>query len=290
MKVARISQAIALSLALSCSASFAQSIEVITIEAPKLTHSTTAFAEGNLVMPDVADWLKTVPGADINKNGPITGIAQYRGMFGDRIAKSISGHQIISAGPNAMDAPLTYINPIMVESVSVYRGIAPVSSGIDTIGGAIKVNLKRAEPNTAYEVSGDLALNYNDINQASTMAGNISVTNNNFAVLVYLSEQQSDDYEDANGNQLKSTQYDKQQYGLDLRYGGDEWNIGSTWHHAKTKDSGTPALPMDIDYIESDRFNLDGQLMVNNWQLNWQLGYQDATHGMAWTILISVKT
>lgn len=55
-------------------------------------------------MPDVADWLKTVPGANINKNGLITGIAQYRGMYSDRIAKSISGHQIISAGPNAMDA------------------------------------------------------------------------------------------------------------------------------------------------------------------------------------------
>ena len=51
------------------------SIEVITLKAPKSIHSETALAEGNLVMPYVADWLKTVPTANINKNGLITGIA-----------------------------------------------------------------------------------------------------------------------------------------------------------------------------------------------------------------------
>jgi iron complex outermembrane receptor protein len=280
MKINCISQVIVISLTLPSLSAFAENVEIITIEAPKLTYSSSAFAEGNLVMPDVADWLKTVPGADINKNGPITGIAQYRGMFGDRVAKSISGHQIVSAGPNAMDAPLTYINPIMVESVSLYRGIAPVSSGIDTIGGAVKVELKRAQLDGDFEVGGDLALNYNDINQATTIAGDLRITNNNFAALVYLSEQKSDDYKDADGHRVKSTQYDKQQYGLDLRYGDDAWNIGTTWHHASTQNSGTPALPMDIDFIESDRYNLDGQLYLNNWQINWQLGYQDATHGM----------
>ena len=201
MKISKISQALTMVLSVGAVNAFADdlndnSIEVITIEAPKLTHSETALAEGNLVMPDVADWLKTVPGANINKNGPITGIAQYRGMFGDRIAKTIGGQQIVSAGPNAMDAPLTYINPIMVESVSVYRGIAPVRSGIDTLGGAVEVNLKKAEVDTGSTLSGDLALSYNDINDASTVAGDINISNENTGVLLYLTDQSGDDYED----------------------------------------------------------------------------------------------
>jgi len=285
MKLSKISQALVIVLSATTVNAVAadktkNSIEVITIEAPKLTQSDTALAEGNLVMPDVADWLKTVPGANINKNGPITGIAQYRGMFGDRIAKNIGGHQIISAGPNAMDAPLTYINPIMVESVSVYRGIAPISAGIDTLGGAVTVNLKRAEVDTGANLGGDLALSYNDINEATTFAGDINISNENSGVLLYLTDQKGDDYQDGDGNTISSTQYDKQQYGVDIRHQEKDWDIGVTWHHAETNNSGTPALPMDIDYIDSDRYNFDGTIQLADWQLNWQLGYQDASHGM----------
>ena len=285
MQISKISQALAVILSVTATSVFAEdiaksSIEVITIEAPKLAQSDTALAEGNLVMPDVADWLKTVPGANINKNGPITGIAQYRGMFGERVAKNIGGQHIVSAGPNAMDAPLTYINPIMVKSVAVYRGIAPVSAGIDTLGGAIKVNLKQAEVDTGATLGGDLALSYNDINDASTFAGDLNISNENTGVLLYLTDQQGDDYQDGDGNTISSTQYNKQQYGADLRHQQDGWEIGLTWHHAETDDSGTPALPMDIDYIESDRYSLDGKLSLNDWQLSWQLGYQDAILGM----------
>lgn len=211
MKISKISQTLAVIFSVAATSVFADdlasnSIEVITIKAPKLTQSDTAFAEGNLVMPDVADWLKTVPGANINKNGPITGIAQYRGMFGDRIAKNIGGQQIIGAGPNAMDAPLTYINPIMVESVSVYRGIAPISAGIDTLGGAVAVNLKSAEVDTGANLSGDFALSYNDINDATTLAGDINISNEKTGVLLYLTDQNGDDYQDGDGNTIFSTQ------------------------------------------------------------------------------------
>lgn len=280
MKISKISKTLAIIFSISTVNAFADNIEVITIEAPKLTHSDTALAEGNLIMPDVADWLKTVPGANINKNGPITGIAQYRGMFGDRISKTIGGQQIISAGPNAMDAPLTYINPIMVESVSVYRGIAPVSSGIDTLGGAVDVKLKNAEVDTGATFGGDLALSYNDINEATTYAGNININNKNTGILLYLSDQDGDDYEDGAGNTIYSTQYDKQQYGVDLRHKAERWEIGTTWHHAETNNSGTPALPMDIDFIDSDRYSIDGKIQLDQWQLSWKVGYQDATHGM----------
>ena len=86
MQISKISQALAVILSVTATSVFAEdiaksSIEVITIEAPKLAQSDTALAEGNLVMPDVADWLKTVPGANINKNGPITGISVSRHVW-----------------------------------------------------------------------------------------------------------------------------------------------------------------------------------------------------------------
>jgi len=257
-----------------------KAIEIITISAPKRVDNQTALAQGNLIKPDVADWLATVPGANINKNGPITGIAQYRGMYGDRVAKSISGHHIVSAGPNAMDAPLTYVNPMMVESVSVYRGIAPVSAGMDTIGGAIEVNLKRAQPGANLSVNGDLASSYNSINDGRTLAGALDVSAQSVAVLGYFSDQQGNDYQDANGNTITSTQYSKQQLGIDSRYQDDTLSLGLTWHKSLTENAGTPALPMDINDIDSQRVNTDGQWQAQHWLLQWQLGYQDASHTM----------
>ncbi|SEL32808.1 iron complex outermembrane recepter protein [Colwellia chukchiensis] len=285
MQCSKISRTLAIIFSVTTTQAFADdlatnSIEVITIAAPNIAQSDSAFAEGNLIMPDVADWLKTVPGANINKNGPITGIAQYRGMFADRVAKNIAGQHIVSAGPNAMDAPLTYINPIMVQSVEVYRGIAPVSAGIDTLGGAIKVNLKNAEVDTGARLAGDLALSFNELNDASTFAGDININNKHNAALLYLTEQNGNNYQDGAGRTIAATQYNKQQYGGDLRHQQSNWQIGFSWHHAKTEDAGTPALPMDIDFIDSDRYRLDGAFQLSGWQLRWQLGYQDAVHGM----------
>jgi len=258
-----------------------EAIDVITITAPKISNEQAIFAHGNYIEPDVADWLSTMPGASINKNGPITGIAQYRGMYGSRISKNIGGHPIISAGPNAMDAPLTYLNPVMIESLSLYRGIAPVSSGIDTIGGAVDVTLKRAQPSQEQQFNGMYHANYNEHNNASTQSGNLQGSGNNFAFLLYANQQTANDYEDATKRAIRSTQYDKQQAGLDVRYGLDELSLGTSWHYSKTNDTGTPALPMDIDYIDSNRLNFDGDYATSDYLFKWRLGYQDATHGMS---------
>ena len=254
-------------------------IDVITISAPRIVNDNS-FADGNYIEPDVADWLNTIPGASVNKNGPITGIAQYRGMFGNRVAKNIGGHPIVSAGPNAMDAPLTYLNPVMIESLSLYRGIAPVASGIDTIGGAVDVQLKRAQPSEEQAIHGMAHANYNEHNDATTLSGNIEASGNNFAALIYVNQQQADDYQDADSRTVKSTQYDKTQAGIDLRYGKDNLTLATSWHYAKTDQTGTPALPMDIDYIDSDRINIDGEYTADDYLLTWTMGYQDASHGM----------
>ncbi|WP_042145648.1 MULTISPECIES: hypothetical protein [unclassified Pseudoalteromonas] len=57
-------------------------------------------------------------------------------------------------------------------------------------------------------------------------------------------------------------------------------SLGATWHHSKTNSSGTPALPMDIDFIESNRYNHDGEYETALLKFKWQLGLQDATHAM----------
>src|SRR5690606_17257836 len=92
---------------------------------------------------DTAELLKQLPGANLNANGFLTGIAQYRGLYGDRVAVSLDGISLVTGGPNAMDAPLSYASPLLLERLSLERGIASVSSAVESLGGHIAADYDR---------------------------------------------------------------------------------------------------------------------------------------------------
>jgi len=106
---------------------------------------TIDVSEALLISPDTAQLLKKAPGANVNGNGPLTGIPQYRGMYGPRIATALDGKQLAPAGPNWMDPPLSYAAASQLQSLEIYRGIAPVSVAQESIGGAIEVHSKRGD-------------------------------------------------------------------------------------------------------------------------------------------------
>ena len=87
--------------------------EIVVVGRSVATSSASVEVERELLV-DTAAALREIPGASVNRNGPITGIAQYRGMFGDRIAVDIDQLGVVSGGPNAMDAPLSYMSPMMM--------------------------------------------------------------------------------------------------------------------------------------------------------------------------------
>lgn len=259
-------------------------IEVITISNQR--HNTLednqSYAQGKTTEADLANWLASVPGANINSNGPITGIAQYRGLFGDRVATSLDGHPIVGAGPNAMDTPLSYSTPLIVDSMTVYRGIAPVSAGMNTLGGAIDIKMRKAEVSGSEttQASGDLQAGYRSNNSASTLSGVTNIAKGDVALLLYGNTQAGDSMESGDGTVIAPTDFDKTQAGFDIRHSVESNTVGLSYHYTKTTDSGTPALPMDIEYIESQRINLDGDFLLGEWQGEWSLGYLDADHGM----------
>jgi len=259
-------------------------LEVITITNQRHhgMENLKGYAQGHTSAPDLADWLTSVPGANINSNGPITGIAQYRGLYGDRVAASLDGHPVIGAGPNAMDTPLSYSTPLIVDSMTVYRGIAPVSAGINTLGGAVEVKMRKAETmNTSNtEINGDVQAGYRSNNSAKTLSAVTNIAKDDMAVLLYGNSQTGDSMESGDGIVIKPTDFDKVQFGGDIRYSKDDREIGLSYHYTDTGHSGTPALPMDIEYIESHRITLDGAFSLSEWQGEWQVGYIDADHGM----------
>ena len=182
------------------------------------------------------------------------------------------------AGPNAMDAPLSYVPTIMVEQMQVYRGIAPVTAGVDTLGGAVKVNMRQVALGSGFE--GHAITSWQGNDDASTLAARFAWSDETFGVQGYVSRQDADEREDADGRTVRSSAYERDQYGLDAALKVGDGIVRARWQQTETAPSGTAALPMDIDYIDSKRFSLSGEHGLAGWQLKWQASYQDAEHGM----------
>jgi iron complex outermembrane receptor protein len=225
---------------------------------------------------DTADALKSIPGANVNSNGMITGIAQYRGMYGDRVAVTIDDHVIVSGGPNSMDAPLSYVSPMITEAVVMERGIASVSSAAESIGGHLSARLARGSfGGEDFAISGLVGSRYSANGNISTTAGRLTLANSahRFSALAELDS--GDDVGTPAGD-IHPSLVDRQRYDVSYAYTNGEDHFVIFAGKLDTGDSGTPALPMDIRIIDTDlvgshflyafspRLSVEGRVAMND--------------------------
>ncbi|MEE4278412.1 MAG: TonB-dependent receptor [Halieaceae bacterium] len=209
------------------------------------------------VSPDPAQLLHAAPGANVTRNGPITGIPQYRGLFGPRIAVALDGNQLAPAGPNWMDPPLSYAVTAQLEVLEVYRGIAPVRVAQETLGGAIEARTRRMAfgSSEAFEVQGRVMGSGQSVNNGYQLDAELQAANERHRFRAAAMRQEGDDAEFASGRILPSA-YERDRY--DLGYGlrlGDH-RLQVDFGRNATGEAGTPALPMDIDYFDGDLASL----------------------------------
>ena len=225
---------------------------------------------------DSATALKELPGANVNKNGSITGIAQYRGMYGDRVAVSIDDHMIVSGGPNAMDARLSYTSPMITEALVVDRGIAAVSSAPESIGGHIKARVARGEfGGDQFGISGFAGSRFSDNGDVSTSAGRLTFSNQSHRFSVVAEMDRGDNFKTPQGEVIPSM-LERDRYDLSYAFTDGSNHLVVFAGKLDTSDSGSPALPMDIRSIDTDlagahfrfavspAFSLEGKFSVND--------------------------
>ncbi|MDO7711226.1 MAG: TonB-dependent receptor [Pseudomonadota bacterium] len=236
-----------------------------------------------LSTPDTGDMIKRLPGANINSNGPLTSVVQYRGLFGDRVNVLIDGVRISQAGPNRMDSPLSYLPSSRVADVALYRGIAPVSSGIETIGGTIIANSKKAEfgADDEAEFHGNTVAGYAD-NGNTRYAGLLaSVANDTHRFQVAGSADRGNDL-DFGGGTIRPSRQERDTIGITYGFQklGHELELDIEQHD--TGKTGTAALPMDIMYAKGENYKTKFSKSLNNGgKINARLNYQDAEHLMS---------
>lgn len=259
---------IALAVSLLSISAHADHMEELVISASHDTR-TIDVSEAISASADVTQLLREAPGANVNSNGPLTGIPQYRGMYGQRVAVSLDGNQLAPAGPNWMDPPLSYAMKAQLESLEVYRGITPVSVAQESIGGAIDARSRSAEFGTGsdFTLSGQLGLSAQSVNDGYQLDADLYASNNTHRLKLAAMLQAGDDAEFPDG-EIRPSEYQRERYdiGYGIRLG--EHSVDINYGYSDTDETGTPALPMDIDYIEGDlydvtyRFDLPGDLEV----------------------------
>jgi len=244
---------------------------------------TVKTTEQNYIPADAADILKSVPGANVNKNGPLTGIAQYRGMFGSRINTQIDGLNVAPAGPNWMDPPLSHIPTSQLESISVIRGISPVSAGAESIGGTIRATTAKLPYSKDTIVPhGSISTGYDSNNKAYNVGGQLGVSSGSDRIQFTGNLDKGLDIQSGNGKDILPTQYKRRNFGADYghRFGIGEFSFG--YSNERVDNAGSPALPMDIIFVKGNTFSSGFKSARDTAGIQWlaDMHYMDTDHQM----------
>ncbi|MDD3761755.1 MAG: TonB-dependent receptor [Nevskiales bacterium] len=231
--------------------------------------------------PDVGALLNRAPGAQVNRNGSLTGIAQYRGLYGDRVNVVVDGMNINAACTNSMDPPLSHIPGAQLEKLTVIRGIAPVSSGLETMGGTIIAESRNGDfgDSDAFEQHGELSMGGASVNDAYDLSGLGWVANRNHKLYGAASREVGSDARFADGK-ITPTEYVRNRYSLGyaVRFGTQELAVDVGRND--TGKSGTPSLPMDITFADTHLAKVDWRGVFGEYQLHASVGYSQIDHEM----------
>ncbi len=210
-----------------------------------------------LLAQDGAELLRGMPGAAVVRNGQQTGIAQVRGLSGDRVRVTIDGRTITPACPNHMDPPLHYAQPAPGDRFELMAGIAPVSAGGDSIAGVIRVT--REEPVFAESGSvlsgGRLGGSFRGSQDAWGVSGSVHAANDRFRSEYRGGWTTAGDLRFP-GGRVRASGFDTQRHEWIGSVKTDGGYVSVDAGFTRTRDAGTPALPMDMVRDDSWHFGV----------------------------------
>ena len=234
---------------------------------------------------DAAKLMNQVPGGAAANNGPLTGKIQYRGMSGPRVNVRIDGMLINGGGPNWMAPPLHHIPAGLMEELVVEQGIASITTG-GGIGGAATAYWKRPDFNNGngWKFSGDTEAAFSGVDDGSSLSGVFGLSSESQRIYVVGSADDGDDYESAKGK-VDATQYGRDVFGIGYGFRSGVHEFELNLHQLETEDTGTPSLPMDIDWFDTLIWNATYRTEIANVGLSVQLYGSDIDHGMSNSLL-----
>jgi iron complex outermembrane receptor protein len=231
---------------------------------------------------DTSDILKKFPGANVNRNGPLTGIAQYRGLSGSRVNVQIDGTNMQESCSNSMDAAMSHVPATLVDAVILKRGISPVSSGIESIGGSVLVQAKNVQGHAdEFEFGGEASLGFSSVNSGKKTSVLLSLASKTHDLYLGINSENGDNFDFSDGTNF-NTEYDRDFYLMGYNYRGEKQHLSIKYNYNDTGNTGTPSLPMDIVYAEGGVLNVDYSYdWLENLSIDTMFSHQNTDHLMS---------
>jgi len=184
-------------------------------------------------------------------------------MFGPRINVRVDGMLIHGGGPNWMAPPLHHIPAGLMEELVVEQGIASITTG-GGIGGAATALWKRPDYNTGngWNFTGDTEAAFGTVDSGTSFSGVFGASNRNHRIYGVGSFDEGDDYESAEGS-VDATEYSRDVFGFGYGFNSGNHEFDINYYRIDTDDTGTPSLPMDIDWFETDIWNASYRTSFN---------------------------
>lgn len=230
---------------------------------------------------DAAALLEAVPGAAVVRNGPLTGIAQLRGLSNDRVKVLVDDMQITPACANHMDPPLAYAPVEAIDALRTVAGITPVSLGGDSLAGTIVV--ESAPPPFAEDdglhVSARGTASF-DGSQGAVRTGGLLGAGDRKLALAYTGSWQHGDDLRFPGGRVSASGYERHDHGLLVGSRRGWGELALDLGLGITDEAGTPSLPMDIVSDESHRAGLRLRRALGGGELAARLYWHEIDHVM----------
>ena len=227
---------------------------------------------------DTAKLLEDIPGVSFQGAGGVSSLPIIHGLNDDRIKIDINGMTIPSACANHMNPPLSYIDRTNVGKITVIQGVTPVSMGGDSIGGTIVVESpepKFAESGKDLLINGKASAFYRSNGDAFGGSIAAGVANQNVRLDYTGSHTESMNYNDGNGQIVKSTAYENQNHAAGLSFKFDNHLLEFKGGQQHIPFQGFPNQRMDLTNNDSifgnvrykgnfDWGNLESKLYLEN--------------------------
>ncbi len=256
--------------------------EIVVVESALAAPDATSVEPEVSISADTATLLRRVPGANVNSNGPLVGIAQYRGTYGDRVSVAVDGAVLANGGPNSMDSPLSYAPKTLLRELRVNRGIVSVSAAQETLGGHIEAVTRNGDfsDGPEAELHSHIDTSYSGLNDGISASALVYGANQHHKVALIAGYDNGNDSKFEGNKAIAATEYDRDRYNLHYGYqrNGNEFSISVGRN--ETNISGTPALPMDIVYIDSDIATVNFSTAIGETSVFGHISYSHADHGM----------
>jgi iron complex outermembrane receptor protein len=156
----------------------------------------------------------------------------------------------------------------------LYQGIAPVSVGYETLAGAIEI--KDARPSLgdskAFAASTTLSASWFTNNDAKMLGVSTVLANDENYASFQGQYQDAQNYESGDGLIIPSTFYERSGLKFKLGKHTDAYQLDLLIGSRNTNESGTPALAMDISFVDALWYKLSfEQNISNDWKTKVQV-------------------